>query len=831
VKPVLRENRSVRVKTRAVQSAKEHPREPERLAALREADLLDTLAEPDFDAIAALAAQIAGTPIALISLVDLSRQWFKARHGLGAPQTPREVAFCAHAILQPEQPFVVPDAKADPRFADNPLVEGDPHVASYAGIPLRIGDERLPVGTLCVIDQRPRTFDAATIAQLTLLARQVETLIALRSRQRQLEARLLRVTADERRIRTTVSTMGEGLVVQTADGTIVSCNPAAERILGMTRDQMTGRTSLDPRWHATRADGSPFPGHEHPAMVALATGQPVSGVVMGVGTEGGDRRWILVNAQPAAPDETGAMKEVVTSFSDITELRRQEAERRRAETQMDRFFRLSPDFICMVGADGSFKRLNETWSRVLGWSEAELLARPFIELVHPDDVELTTRAVSSLLGGHDPEGFVNRCRAKDGSYRSLRWATVADGDVALATARDVTLELEHHRQLVHARDAAEAAGRAKSEFVATMSHEIRTPMNGVIGLTDVLLDTPLNPEQRELLGSVRDSGRALLTILNDVLDWSRIEAGRLEFELGPVPPQALLRDVVTVLRAQAEHKRLSLDCDSVPSVLLHADAGRVRQVLFNLVGNAIKFTEVGGVRVRFSTVPASAEFPNGAGRFTIEDTGIGIPPERIDQLFKRFTQVDASTTRRFGGSGLGLAISLQLTRLMGGTLEASSVLGKGSTFTCTLPLSSERSFVEVPSVGPVEPAAPQRALSILLAEDNPVNQRVARGLLQAQGHLVEITSNGVAAVAAFQRATWDLVILDLQMPGMDGVEAARRMRAIEREAGRRRLPILALTASAMKEEQVACLDAGMDGVLSKPITRDALREALAVWCS
>jgi CheY-like chemotaxis protein len=212
---------------------------------------------------------------------------------------------------------------------------------------------------------------------------------------------------------------------------------------------------------------------------------------------------------------------------------------------------------------------------------------------------------------------------------------------------------------------------------------------------------------------------------------------------------------------------------------------------------------------------------------SVTDTGTGMDEATRNRIFEPFF-----TTKELNkGTGMGLATVYGIVKQHGGWIEVGTELGKGSTFTCTLPLSSERSFVEVPSVGPVEPAAPQRALSILLAEDNPVNQRVARGLLQAQGHLVEITSNGVAAVAAFQRATWDLVILDLQMPGMDGVEAARRMRAIEREAGRRRLPILALTASAMKEEQVACLDAGMDGVLSKPITRDALRLALAAWCS
>ncbi|MFM2091183.1 MAG: hypothetical protein RLZZ127_1672, partial [Planctomycetota bacterium] len=524
-----------------MQTPDDHPCELERIALLRRCGILDTAPEPEFDGLTALAAGIAGTPIALVSLIDSARQWFKSRHGIDATETPRSVSFCGHAILDAERPFVVEDGTLDPRFCDNPLVTGGPRVVFYAGIPLHAGPDRLPVGTLCVIDHVPRSIDPERLAQLGLLGRQVELLIDLRLRQRRTEERLITVARDEERIRSVIAAMDEGLVVQGRDGAITACNPAAERILGLDADQLMGRTSMDPEWRAVREDGSPFPGDEHPAMVALATGRPVRRVVMGVGTRPEAYRWILINAHPIHMAD-GIAQAVVTTFSDITDLRATEA--------------------------------------------------------------------------------------------ALRAA----------------------------KETAEAATRAKSEFLATMSHEIRTPMNGVMGLTELLLDSRLDDEQRANLTTLQESGRALLTILNDILDWSRIEAGRMELERVPVDPLPLVRDVVTLLGAQARTKGLRIDWSGTSPAVL-ADAGRLRQILFNLVGNAVKFTHRGGITV---TIDADAE----RCRIRVADTGIGIPADRMEHLFQRFSQLDASRTRQFGGSGLGLAISRHLAELMDGAITA-----------------------------------------------------------------------------------------------------------------------------------------------------------------
>jgi PAS domain S-box-containing protein len=301
-------------------SAPDHPREAERLALLRRCGVLDTPEEDAFDGLAALAAHLADTPIALVSLVDQSRQWFKARHGLEVRETLRTLAFCAHAILD-EAPLTVEDAHVDSRFADNALVRNDPHVRFYHGVPLRVGRDRLPLGTLCVLDRRARRLDQRGAEALRLLARQAELLIEQRVHLRQVEDRLLAMAAEEQRVRTLVVSMEEGLVVQRPDGRIVSSNPAAERILGLTATDLQEVSLLDPRWQSVRADGSPLASGEHPAARALATGMPVRGAVMGIAAPGGERRWLLVNAQATAVDDEGEPQGVTVSFSDITALR------------------------------------------------------------------------------------------------------------------------------------------------------------------------------------------------------------------------------------------------------------------------------------------------------------------------------------------------------------------------------------------------------------------------------------------------------------------------------------------------------------------------------
>ena len=641
-------------------------------------------------------------------------------------------------------------------------------------------------------------------------------------------------------------------------------------------------------------------------------------------------------------------------------------ERKRTEGELATLFRLSRDMLCVAGVDGYFHQLNPAWEATLGFTEGELKAQPYMEFVHPEDREATVKEAGEIAAGHKSILFENRYRCKDGSYKWLSWNATPMKTLGLiyCTVRDVTEQKRAAEELRKARTAAEIANEAKSAFLANMSHEIRTPMNAVVGLSELLANTPMSADQREYTVALKDSAESLLSLIDDIIDFSKIEAGKLELS----PTRFALRDtlgaMLRTLGIRAHKKGLELLCRIAPEVpdALFGDSGRLRQVIVNLVGNAIKFTDAGEVLV-------DVELKDEDGRdvrllFEVSDTGVGVARNKQALIFEAFEQADSSITREYGGTGLGLAIAARLVAAMGGEIELESEPERGSRFRFTVlfrrpasrgagtpravpeladvPVmvvddnaSCRRILAELLTAWGMRPQAvagahmalqeleaaaaggeplpvvlldanmpemdgfalaaalkrrselagtwimmlssarpgdraraqslgvvadvtkpisqpdllralttalgsrPDRSrspdardsrhdvrrLRVLIAEDNAVNQLVAVGMLESAGHTASVVENGKQALEALERERFDLLLLDLQMPELDGFETTLAIR--EKEGPRRRrLPIVAVTAHALKADAERCFAAGMDGFLTKPLDGPRLFDAI-----
>ncbi len=518
-------------------------------------------------------------------------------------------------------------------------------------------------------------------------------------------------------------------------------------------------------------------------------------------------------------------------------MRRVEANRTRLEARNLAFEHLWYG-VLLLDADARVRDWNPAAERLLGLEAQDVAGRLPSELGLWAEV---TPLEQALFEGLERDGFWAgevHCRRESGAEAVLglnaepiRRPGVEENSI-VAVFRDIADRTRMEADLRDAREAAETASRAKGQFLANMSHEIRTPLNGILGITELTLETATDPEVREPFELIQESADTLLRVVNDILDFSRIESGRLELEALAFSVREQVGRCHRLFQARAAGKHLTFTAevaDDVPERLL-GDPVRLQQVLNNLIGNALKFTDRGEVRVVVELDSTRRRMRPGwaALRFTVSDTGIGIPPEQHREIFEAFAQADGSTTRRYGGTGLGLAIAGALVEQMGGRIEVRSAPGSGSTFTFSAVLeiaAPEDARLAAPAArssaldeATPEAAPTRRPLHILLAEDNTINQRVITRMLERAGHSVRIADTGVEALVALREERFDALLLDVQMPEMDGYEVAERIRANEAGAGHR-LPIFALTAHALPEDAARCRDAGMDAHFPKPVPR------------
>jgi PAS domain S-box-containing protein len=524
---------------------------------------------------------------------------------------------------------------------------------------------------------------------------------------------------------------------------------------------------------------------------------------------------------------------ILTVVRDVTERKLAEEAAQRLQALLSDAIESMEDGIAIFDRDDRLLLTNSTLrSRPVGAGNLYVPGRSYEEILriywsadHFDTPERREAFIAAALERHRRgDGTPSESKNLDGEWHLNRHFRTRDGGI-LTVSTEITALKRAAEELEAARDAATSASQAKSAFLASMSHEIRTPMNGVIGFADLLLDTELTAEQRRHATMLRDAGRSLLAIINDILDLSKIEAGKMEIERVPLSPASVVDGAISILRSQVEAKGLTIATESDPDIpaWIAGDPTRLRQILLNLLSNALKFTETGGITVRAGRLPASAEGAPERLRIEVADTGIGIAADRLHLLFQDFTQIDRSTTRRYGGTGLGLSICKRLVELMGGDIGVASDPGQGSRFWFTLPMVA----TGAPVAEPGAPAASTSAARILVAEDLAANQIIVKAMLNSAGHSVMLVGNGLEALQAVQEEAYDLVLMDMEMPEMDGLSATEAIRRLVGSPSD--VPIIALTANAMINDWAACKAAGMNDFLAKPINRNALLSAVARW--
>ncbi len=628
----------------------------------------------------------------------------------------------------------------------------------------------------------------------------------------------------EARFRSIFENAAAGVVTLSSEGSILQANPAFCRFLGFSEQELKGMTAHELTHPDDRQASIDYYNQgrldrvEYNKRYVRKDGTTVWGQFSG--------NWVI--------DSEGEKIYLIALVQDITERRLAEIALKESEERWKWALNGNEDGVWDWDLKNNLGYFSRRWKEILGYEEHEIsnTHEAWRELLHPDDLDLAYGEARRHIRGEIPAYRVEyRMKCKDGGYKWIlvrgKVTSYSEEGVPLrfvGTNTDISVLKQVEYELRGAKEAAEAASRAKGEFLANMSHEIRTPMNGIIGMTDLLADTRLSSEQSEYLDMARESASSLLCLLNEILDFSKIESGKLSLESVDFDLPHCLESALSTIRALALKKGIDLEMELDPRAprLLQGDPDRLRQVLLNLLGNAVKFTEQGSVVLSLGAKPSKG--PHDAGtsgdidlHFSIKDTGIGISPAHRRSIFESFAQGDGSVTRKYGGTGLGLAISRELVQLMGGRIWMESVPDKGSCFHFSLRMKIGKEPQLAAAQPPSISGRSSVPLRILLAEDHPINQRLTLRILEKRGHSLRVASNGREALTELEEGLFDLILMDVQMPELDGIEATRIIRAEGAGPAESSIPIIALTAHAMKGDRERFLAAGMDGYLSKPL--------------